>query len=194
MNKLARLFVRNGINHGVRQAPITRSGKINKVFAEWRLKLGVALFGLSIALPVFGLPLVVALELSGTTVAALSGVMLVGSEVLGIVAVAVIGKPGYAYIKNGVFRFLKQYEQPDLVSRARYRIGLVMFAGPVVFGWLAPYAADLIPGYPGNEIGFAIVGDLLLLASLFVLGGDFWDKLRSLFVHGAKATFPATAG
>jgi hypothetical protein len=23
-----------------------------------------------------------------------------------------------------------------------------------------------------------------------VLGGDFWDKLRALFVHGAKAQIP----
>ena len=23
-----------------------------------------------------------------------------------------------------------------------------------------------------------------------MLGGDFWDKLRSLFIYGAKAIFP----
>jgi len=33
-----------------------------------------------------------------------------------------------------------------------------------------------------------------LLVSLFVLGGDFWDKLRALFFHGAKAVFPKTSG
>ncbi len=25
----------------------------------------------------------------------------------------------------------------------------------------------------------------------FVLGGDFWDKLRAIFSHKAKASFPA---
>ena len=35
----------------------------------------------------------------------------------------------------------------------------------------------------------ALGGDLLLLASLFVLGGDFWDKIRSLFIYDAKADF-----
>ena len=120
--------------------------------------------------------------------------MLVGAEVLGIVAVAVMGKSGYAYIKNRVFGFLKQYGPPAEVSRTRYTIGLVMFAVPIVFGWLAPYAADLIPGYLGNELTYAIVGDLLLLVSLFVLGGDFWDKLRALFIRGAKVVFPETTG
>jgi len=101
-----------------------------------------------------------------------------------------MGKSGYAYLKNRVFGFLKQYGPPAAVSRTRYTIGLVMFAVPIIFGWVTPYAADFIPGYSGNETAYAITGDLLLLASLFVLGGDFWDKLRALFIHAAKASFP----
>jgi hypothetical protein len=159
----------------------------------WRLKLGVALFGLSILFPVLGVPLVAAMGLSATTVATVSGALLVGAEVLGIAAVAVMGKSGYAYIKNRVFGFLKQYGPPAEVSRTRYTIGLVMFAVPIVFGWIAPYATDLIPGYLGN-FTYAIVGDVLLLVSLFVLGGDFWDKLRALFIRGAKAVLPETTG
>ena len=27
--------------------------------------------------------------------------------------------------------------------------------------------------------------------TIFVLGGEFWDKLRALFVHGARAVFPS---
>jgi hypothetical protein len=162
--------------------------------AGWRLKFGVAVFGLSIVLPVLGVPLVAAMGLSAATVATISGALLAGSEVLGIVAVAVMGKSGYAYIKNRVFGFLKQYGPPAEVSRARYTVGLIMFAVPIVFGWVAPYAADLVPGYPGNEFTYAIIGDLLLLVSLFVLGGDFWDKLRALFIRGAKVVFPKTTG
>jgi len=158
----------------------------------WRLKIGIALFGLSIALPVLGVPLVAAIGWSAATAATVSGTLLVAGEVLGIAAVAVMGKSGYAYIKTRIFGFLKQYGPPAEVSRARYTFGLVMFAMPIVFGWLAPYAAGLIPGYMGNEFTYAIIGDLLLLVSLFVLGGDFWDKLRALFFHEAKALFPKT--
>ena len=162
--------------------------------AGWRLKLGVVLFGLSIALPVLGIPLVAAMGLSAATVTTVSGVLLVGSEVLGVVAVAVMGKSGYAFIKNRVFGFLKQFGPPAEVGRTRYTIGLVMFAVPSAFGWLTPYAADLVPGYAGNEFTYAVVGDALLLVSLFVLGGDFWDKVRALFIGGAKAVFPPAAG
>jgi hypothetical protein len=160
----------------------------------WRLKLGVVLFGISILLPVLGVPLVAKMGQSAATVATVSGALLGGAEVLGLVAVAVMGKSGYAYIKNRVFGFLKQYGPPAEVSRTRYTIGLVMFAVPIAFGWLAPYAANRIPGYPGNEFTYGIAGDLLLLASLIVLGGDFWDKVRALFDHGAKAEFPKATG
>ncbi len=158
----------------------------------WRTKLGVALFGLSIVIPMLGVPLVAAIGLSATTVTTVSGVMLMGSEALGIVAVAVMGKSGYAEIKNRVFGFLKQYGPPVEVSRTRYTIGLVMFALPIIFGWVAPYATEMIPYYLDNQITYGVIGDLLLLVSLFVLGGDFWDKLRALFIHGAKAVFPKT--
>jgi hypothetical protein len=65
-----------------------------------------------------------------------------------------------------------------------------MFVLPLLFAWLMPYAADHIPGYASHRVAYAVVGDLLLLASLFVLGGEFWDKLRALFSYGAKVQFP----
>jgi hypothetical protein len=156
----------------------------------WRLKFGIALFGVSIGLPLLVIPVLAAIGLSAGTVATVSGALIVGSEILGIVAVAVMGKTGYTFIKNRVFGFLKQYGPPAEVGRARYNIGLVMFAMPLIFGWLAPYVVDWVPGYPGNELYFAIFGDVLLLVSLFVLGGDFWDKLRGMFIQGAKTVFP----
>ena len=37
---------------------------------------------------------------------------------------------------------------------------------------------------------YAVAGDVLLFISLFVLGGSFWDKLRSLFQHNAYVAIP----
>lgn len=152
----------------------------------WRLKLGIVIFVLSIILPVAGIPAVASLSLSGTTTASLSGALLVSAEVLGILAVAVMGKPGYLYIKSRVLGFLKQYGPPKEVSRARYNVGLAMFSVPILFGWAVPYTHELIPGFAGHPLAYAIGGDILLVASLFVLGGDFWHKVRSLFVYSDK--------
>ena len=65
-----------------------------------------------------------------------------------------------------------------------------MFVLPLLLGWLYPYAAKLSVSIPRLPLAAAVIGDLVLLASLFVLGGDFWDKVRSLFVREARAYLP----
>lgn len=135
------------------------------------------------------MPLVVALDLSRTMTASVSGGLLLAGEILGVAAIAVAGKSGYALIKSKIFGLLKQYGPPNRVSRLRYRIGLVMFCTPILFGWLSIYTAGYIPAFAQNPLPYALGGDILLLASLFVLGGDFWDKIRSLFVHDAEVHF-----
>lgn len=155
----------------------------------WRLKLSATLFGLSIVLPLIGVPIVTALDLSRTITASLSGGLLLVGELLGVAAVAVVGKSGYALIKKKVFGFVRQYGPPNKVSRLRYRIGLVMFCMPLVFGWGAVYAAHVTPVFNNMSLYYAVGGDLILLSSLFVLGGDFWDKIRSLFIHDAEVLF-----
>ncbi len=157
------------------------------VVAAWRFKLGVALFAFSLLGPLVFIPLVAALGHSAAMTTSISSAILVGAEILLVAAAAVMGKSGYAYIKNRAFGFLKQYGPPEAVSRVRYNIGLVIFTIPILFGWLSSYAGTLVPGYEGNETTFAVVGDVLLLISLFVLGGEFWGKLGALFIHDAKA-------
>jgi hypothetical protein len=169
---------------------INRSGDTSQHPATgWRLKAGVALFVLSIAAPLIGVPVVTALDFSATVTASVSGVLLVGAEVVGILAIAVMGKAGYVCIKNRVFGFLKQYGPPKTVSRLRYRLGLVMFSVPVLFGWVSIYAGPMIPGFTKSPLLFALSGDILLLTSLFVLGGNFWDKIRALFIYDSKVDF-----
>jgi hypothetical protein len=160
---------------------------------NWRLKLGAGLFGLSILLPIAGVPLVAWFDFSTGVTATVTGGLLVSAEVMGLAAVAVMGKSGYALIKKKLLSIIEQYGPPNKVSRLRYRIGLVMFCTPIVFGWVSIYTARWIPGFENKPFFFAVGGDLMLLASLFVLGGDFWDKVRSLFVHDAEARFPAVS-
>ena len=97
-----------------------------------------------------------------------------------------MGKNGYDYIKKRIFSFLKKHGPPDRVSLTRYRIGLIMFVLPLLFGWLGPYGAHHVPGYLDHRFVVSLIGDVMFVASLFVLGGDFWDKVRALFIHQAE--------
>ena len=156
----------------------------------WRLTLGIALLALSLLGPLIAIPLLSMFGLSAALIVSLSGAILIGAEVLLVAAVAVMGKSGYEYIKDWALGLLRRYGPPAEVSPTRYHIGLVFFVVPLVFGWIAPYARGWIPLLEGREVWFALGGDILLLFGLILLGGDFWDKLRALFVHGARATFP----
>jgi len=77
------------------------------------------------------------------------------------------------------------------VPKGRLVVGGAIFVVPIVLGWATPYAFHHLPGFEQYSLLYGLPGDVLLIVSLFVLGGEFWDKLRSLFVHGAKAQFLA---
>ena len=124
-----------------------------------------------------------------------SGLLVLGvPELFTIVAAAILGKAGFEYlkarVKGALGRFFEKHGPPETVGRARHRIGLAMFITPIALGWLTPYAFHHFPGYETYRFVYGMPGDLLLITSLFVLGGEFWDKLRALFVHGAKVRFP----
>jgi hypothetical protein len=155
-----------------------------------RLLWGGGIFIFGFLCPLF-VPLVTASNLSTGWKAVISGLLMVGMpEIFMIIAVAILGKPGFNYLKGRLFAFLKRHATPDTVSRNRYRAGLAMFALPLLAGWLLPYVSHLIPAYEQSRQLINVTGDLILVASFFILGGDFWDKVRALFVYGAKAQFP----
>lgn len=100
-----------------------------------------------------------------------------------VLAVAVLGKEGFARLKLLLFSRLKRFAPPTQVGRTRYRIGLVMFFIPIVFGWAYPYLNELVSGFQDYRLVLSVGGDALFVASFFVLGGEFWDKVRNLFIH-----------
>ena len=154
--------------------------------AGWRFRLGLIVLVVGWLSPLC-IPLITATGLPTRWKTVISGMLAVGiPEVFTVAAIAIMGKSGYNLIKERIFSFLKKHGPPDRVSLTRYRIGLVMFGLPVVFGWLGPYGVHLIPGYEAHRFVVSLIGDVMFVASLFVLGGDFWDKIRALFVYDAR--------
>jgi hypothetical protein len=65
-----------------------------------------------------------------------------------------------------------------------------MFVAAILLGYVERYPTVFFPDSATFNIRYSLSVDLLLLASIFVLGGDFWDKIRALFFREAKAHFP----
>ena len=154
---------------------------------RWRLILGLTIFIVGFLSPLL-IPVVKAMEIPTAWKVFISGALAIGiPEVFAIVAVAIMGKDGFNAMKTSIFKLIKRHGPPDVVGRTRYHIGLIMFVLPILFGWLGPYAQNYFSDFVLQNFIINLIGDMMFIASLFVLGGDFWDKVRALFIHGAKA-------
>ena len=154
-----------------------------------RFIVGSAVFGIAFLAPLL-VPLVAATGLPSEWKAGISGLLLFGVPEIGmLVAVAIMGKDGYEALKGILQRSFKQLLPARSVGRWRHRIGVAMFVTPLAMGWLFPFAMGKLPALGEHRIALGIAGDTVLLASLFVLGGEFWEKLSALFLRDAR---PAT--
>jgi hypothetical protein len=154
--------------------------KINKT----RMVVGAIIFITGFLAPLT-IPLVTRSDLSVAWKTTLSGLLMAGiPELFMVITVAILGKEGFQFLKGKVMNFLKKHGPPQRVSPTRYKIGLVMFSLPLLLAWLLPYLEHHFTAMEPMPMYIHLGGDVLLLISLFVLGGEFWDKIRALFTHG----------
>jgi hypothetical protein len=156
----------------------------------WRFKLGLLFFVLGWICPLF-VPFVTSSDLPTETKALLSGLLFLGApEIFSVISIVFLGKTGFNFIKSKIFYFLKQAVPRGEVSRMRYKLGLFMLLFHAIYANLIFYAPNVIIGYSEYHITMNLVAEFLFLVTLFVLGGDFWEKLRALFIYDAKAHIP----
>ncbi|MEI7501045.1 MAG: hypothetical protein WCK84_11440 [Bacteroidota bacterium] len=117
------------------------------------------------------------------------GLFWISAPIMKITSIAVLGKPSYLWINYQIRCFFHRVAMPHKVSLARYNFGLVLFVLPFLPNYLISFMPHLLPDSQLLRYFIVILADAIFLASLFVLGGDFWDKLRALFIFTAKARF-----
>jgi hypothetical protein len=162
---------------------LNQENKDNKPsISKGRFAFGVFIFFLGFSSPLF-IPLVTKTNWSVALKTTISGLLALGiPEVMIILAVAILGKEGYGHLKDNLLKFLHKIS-PDEISRTRYIIGIFMFTTPLVAGWSLPYLAYLFDPFKDFVVGVYIIGDIAFLSSFIILGGNFWDKFRALFIY-----------
>jgi len=154
---------------------------------------GVTILVIGFLLPLL-IPLVAYLDVSIEVRAIISGLLLIGGpEVFSVIAIAIMGKSGFIYIKTKVFALLKRALPTGEVSRLRYNIGLALLIPHVFFAYMTFYAPHWLPGYDEYRITMNLTADFLLLVTLCILGEECWEKLRALLIYDAKASIPQKA-
>ncbi|MCX2899215.1 transporter suffix domain-containing protein [Pseudomonas mandelii] len=157
--------------------------------AGWRFKLGIAIICVMAGSWLL-VPILAVADVPGSRIAALTGVLFISNKVLLILVIAIMGKSGFQQLKRSLFGYVTSIT-PSMdaeVGPWRHRIGIVMFCVPLISAFLEPYVDSIWPGLRPNLWQLQALGDAMLVASFFVLGGNFWEKLRSLFIRTARVT------
>ncbi len=150
---------------------------------DWKYYLGLSLFCYSF-LP---LGIVFVLPFLGMTLAqagAFSVVFLASGEMAFWCAAALLGKAFVTALKTRIKAWLKRPHAPVPISRNRHRFGITLVAASFL-----PYYVVLIYllffSHKESELKFLawslVAGEGAFMAGLFILGGDFWDRLKDLF-------------
>ncbi len=100
-------------------------------------------------------------------------------------AVVLLGKEFVTVLKKRVLALLhRHHQEPKPVSRTRHRAGVVLFAASFLPYYIV--LVDLVFFAPkGAEITFLawvmVAGEVAGIVALFLLGGQFWERLKQLF-------------
>jgi hypothetical protein len=154
-----------------------------------RFVLGVILLVIGLLLPLGAYPVAQTAWPTGVK-AAVGGILFFGFEIMAIPAVAIMGKENFDRIMARIKGWLSRQKPHGDVGPVRHYVGLMLFVLPIVPTYIMAYAPQWLPDSSPSRLWINLGADVMFLVSLFVLGGDFWDKLRSLVVREARAVFP----
>lgn len=146
-----------------------------------RLWLGAAVFVGGFFAPAL-IPLVTASQLPGSAKTVIAGLLAFGVPEIGmLIAVVILGKPGYEYLKSKVKRAIGELLFPATVGRLRHGLGVLLFAIVLLLAWVGPYLTIVSPAFQERMAMFAVAGDAMLVVALVLLGPPFWSRLADLF-------------
>jgi hypothetical protein len=164
---------------------------------NWRLTLGTWMFYVPFVM-FFGAPVMIPLiGLSATQATALVGGIFVAAEVIWFASIPLLGKEGFKQMKSQAFSLLKPNTGP--ISRIRHQTGTWMFTVGILSQVGLGVTVMMVYFFVGGKdpeipiMGLSFEEQALLyvylqiaamacmVASVYVLGADFWERLNHAF-------------
>lgn len=151
---------------------------------NWKYYLGIGLIAFNV-LSYIAVALLPFLGLTGGTIASFTAGLIIAAEIAFLGAIALLGKEFLEKIKAKVRGwFARPAFPPKPVSRRRHRVGVAM----LLVSFLPYFAAEalLLLGWARAHhtawiVALLLSSDLLFIADLVILGGEFWERLKKLF-------------
>lgn len=157
---------------------------------NWKYYLGLTLFiysfagyGIAASVPIFKFP--------GAVTAVLVTIFIITSDASFYISVALLGKPFIHAVKE---KFKEYWKRPAVevsvrrIGRIRHYCGVALF----FISFLPYFFAEGLLYFgqkPSSQISVPlkmfILSDILFIISLFILGEEFFDRLKKLFKYPA---------
>ncbi len=142
-----------------------------------KCKIGIGFIVLGTILPLFGFA-VPFFGFSDSVTATIIGFFIIGGpELCVIIGVALAGKEAMHLVKKKLFR---------PAGKTRYRIGLVLLCASILSNWILAYAevTQFFSLTLHTQLYIMAGLDIVTIFSLIILGPEFFDKFKKLFVWG----------
>jgi len=159
----------------------------------WKERLGIGLFIYSFV-PICTVELVALLPVPASQAMAFGAGYLLSGELACFTAVALLGKPFVVAMKEKIMGFFRRKAPaapatPKVISRARHYIGVTMLLLsflPYIITELALFFSHPTDADLRWLMRLLLSGEVLFFVSLFVLGDEFWARLKHLFEWPGK--------
>ena len=153
-----------------------------------RYYVGLAIFILGFLSPL-AIPLLLKTNLRDGLKTLVSGLLVFGGpEILMILAGLVMGKENLTALKTKVGSWIKPLVPPTYVSKPRFLLGISIFSFCMLESLVHVHWDGIMLWYADFALVYMIFWNVLFLLSLYILGGDFFNRLIGLFqYHNKKA-------
>lgn len=151
---------------------------------SFKSRLGIFLIVLGFVCPVFGLMVPLLGLDSGTTTAIVAFFMVGGPEIFLILGGILAGKEGVTIVKNKIKRMLGLPEGRYPAPKSQYNLAIFFIIIWFLLAIIPGYVPHILewPLVAENLLWISIGADVLLLVSIFGLGGDqMVKKIASVF-------------
>jgi len=167
-----------------------------KIEKNWKYYLGLTLFVYSFV-PYAVSGLILFFNIPVSEIIGITSVFLASAELAFFISVVLLGKTFVQILKAKVKKMFlphKKEHPAKPVSKRRHYIGITL----LLLSALPYFIAELVLifGYPKTDaehwILFLVMlsGDAMFIISLFILGGDFWERLKNLFKYQGESPVP----
>ncbi|QIW11066.1 transporter suffix domain-containing protein [Francisella sp. LA112445] len=155
---------------------------------DWKYYLGIVFFCLSFVPYIIVFCIMPFLGLSAASYLAISSILLASAEGMFVLSVMLLGRAIIDAIKAGIKKIFKSaFSGQKPISYKRYLLGIIMFFASLIYPTLVTEMILIFDKIKQvgelNMIFILFSGDVIFIASFFVLGTDFVTKLKSAFKY-----------